>query len=643
MSRRMRNLDEVMADILSSDEESVLGDEYDSGSDFESESDGDNDNVSVASSDPSSDNDIPVVVPVPRGRARVRGAGVRVRGGRARGRGVGRGRAPYVRPPSPPGWTADTTGFNERVFDPDHAPGPRNIPNTINIESTPIDYFSLYWDEEIWDMMLTETNRRAQQVHATHPNKFYAKNLVDKPLTLPELKAFFGLRITMEMLVYKDRYEQYWRSKDTFLAHTPAFGKVMPKHRFISIWSLLHCVNEEDPGLDKQDKIYKTRPILDHILPKFRHYFVPDCELSLDEGMIPTKNKLSFKQYIKDKPTKWGIKSFLLTDSKHGYICDAEVYTGRRPDAEAIDGLGVTGNLVVRLIQNYTDQNYAVYTDRFYSTVQLAEYLLEHHGVRLCGTAMTNRREFPRALIHKNNVLPRGHFELLFNGNVATIVWQDKKPIYFVTSIYISSPPENVLRYNATEHRRIPVPCPKPVKAYNSYMGGTDKNDQMTKLQKCRRHYKWPRRLVMKFFMWVAYNAYVQMGYVKPHDVPGKRTYTFHFFIEALCEELAKDVRTTENERGNRRSQETQNLRRLKTDQNHGVEKSADGSTNHRCVVCCEKYKREKAAHPRTPEKNLPKRCKTVFRCTFCEEYLCIGKPDKNCWFDWHNKAQYWR
>src|SRR6218665_1477459 len=39
--------------------------------------------------------------------------------------------------------------------------------------------------------------------------------------------------------------------------------------------------------------------------------------------------------------------------------------------------------------------------------------------------------------------------------------------------------------------KRTPVTCPALVKAYNMYMGGTDKNDQMTKLQRCRRHYKW--------------------------------------------------------------------------------------------------------------------------------------------------------
>ena len=105
-------------------------------------------------------------------------------------------------------------------------------------------------------------------------------------------------------------------------------------------------------------------------------------------------------------------------------------------------------------------------------------------------------------------------------------VWKDKKPIYFVTSAYVDSPLTQVTRYDATEHRKVPVPCPKYVKCYNQYMGGTDKNDQMTRLEKSCRHYKWPHRLMMKFFMWATYNAYVLMGTQKPHSQTNKRMCT---------------------------------------------------------------------------------------------------------------------
>ena len=38
-------------------------------------------------------------------------------------------------------------------------------------------------------------------------------------------------------------------------------------------------------------------------------------QCSVDEAMIPFKGRLAFKQYMKDKPTKWGIKVFVLADA----------------------------------------------------------------------------------------------------------------------------------------------------------------------------------------------------------------------------------------------------------------------------------------------------------------------------------------
>ena len=139
--------------------------------------------------------------------------------------------------------------------------------------------------------------------------------------------------------------------------YRPGFSKVFTRDRFLAIWSFLHCVDKGNPNLDKTDKIYKTRPILNYILEKFRHYYVPACDLCLDEGMIPTKNQVSIKQYIKDKPVKWGIKTFILCESKTDYIVNSEVYTGKVDNDPAfIEELGVTGSLVVRFCQHYYQQ-----------------------------------------------------------------------------------------------------------------------------------------------------------------------------------------------------------------------------------------------------------------------------------------------
>ena len=44
--------------------------------------------------------------------------------------------------------------------------------------------------------------------------------------------------------------------------------------------------------------------------------------------MIGFKGRLSFIQYLPKKPTKWGMKAFVLADSRNGYTYNWRLYTG---------------------------------------------------------------------------------------------------------------------------------------------------------------------------------------------------------------------------------------------------------------------------------------------------------------------------
>jgi len=48
----------------------------------------------------------------------------------------------------------------------------------------------------------------------------------------------------------------------------------------------------------------------------------------VDESMIGFKGRLGFIQYMPKKPTKWGLKAFVLSDACTGYIYNWYLYTG---------------------------------------------------------------------------------------------------------------------------------------------------------------------------------------------------------------------------------------------------------------------------------------------------------------------------
>ena len=78
-----------------------------------------------------------------------------------------------------------------------------------------------------------------------------------------------------------------------------------------------------------RDPLYKIRKFVDRIVGNFRKAYNPATHLSVDEQMIGFKGRLSFKQYMPAKPTKWGVKAFVIAESESAYVLDWFAYTGK--------------------------------------------------------------------------------------------------------------------------------------------------------------------------------------------------------------------------------------------------------------------------------------------------------------------------
>ncbi len=85
-------------------------------------------------------------------------------------------------------------------------------------------------------------------------------------------------------------------------------------------------------GHNGHDKIFKVRNLLNLLCPLFESEFQMHQSCTIDEAMIPFKGRLRFKQYTKYKPTKWGIKVFVLSDAPTGHVKRMQVYTGQGLD-----------------------------------------------------------------------------------------------------------------------------------------------------------------------------------------------------------------------------------------------------------------------------------------------------------------------
>lgn len=64
----------------------------------------------------------------------------------------------------------------------------------------------------------------------------------------------------------------------------------------------------------------KISSFFDYIDSRCRENVVPGVELSVDESIIKFKGGITFIAYNPQKPTKWGIRIYVLVDANIGYI-----------------------------------------------------------------------------------------------------------------------------------------------------------------------------------------------------------------------------------------------------------------------------------------------------------------------------------
>lgn len=216
------------------------------------------------------------------------------------------------------------------------------------------------------------------------------------------------------------------------------------------------------------------------------------ARLCVDEQMCSTKMKHHLRQYMPNKPHKWGIKLFVLCDS-YGYAYRFEIYNGAG-DNVILPGnpdLGSTANVVVHLSQTVPDfAHHIIYFDNFYTSLPLLVYL-RARGIYSLGTVRTNR--ITNCKLPTDNQIKteaRG-FSTEFVGHcygvdIANVLWKDNKSVRLL-STYVGIAP--FARANPSEHRtkasrydrkakqRIEVDCPQIIREYNSHMGGVDLMD----------------------------------------------------------------------------------------------------------------------------------------------------------------------
>ena len=224
--------------------------------------------------------------------------------------------------------------------------------------------------------------------HIKTQSELYAAqqgHIMSKPLTIEELKAFIAVNFIMSYHKVPSTRNYWAQSRPT--VYVECCAKVMPRDRFFEILKVLHfsdndkALPRDDP---KYDRAYKVRWLITYLNARYQLCMENDSHQSIDEKMIKFKGRNIMRQYVKNKPIKWGFKNWFRCDARTGYVYEFDVYTGRKDMKEVGLGEGVVLQLTKRLEDTYCK----VFFDNFFTSPRL---LRELAAINLYGSGVVRK------------------------------------------------------------------------------------------------------------------------------------------------------------------------------------------------------------------------------------------------------------
>ena len=521
------------------------------------------------------------------------------------------------------------------IIDFDRRVGPVRLFDT---SATALNLFQLFYTDEVFHSITNYTNLNALRKRTAdhvdvNGNQLHKGMWTD--VSLPEIKAYYGLLILMDTMKF-ERDEMYWSESSQYKLVGSRFGEIMPRDRYVQIKRYLHF-NDDDVD-HEGDKLYKIRFMLDTCRTSFQREYIPHREISVDEAMIPFKGRLGMKQYMKDKPVKFGIKLWVAADAISAYCVNFEVYVGKN-DAVINRTFGLSSKVVIELTKFLEKKGHVIYTDNFYTSPQLADYLYSR-DTYLCGTIRNNRKGYPKALVQSPANLKRmerGAFDWLMCGPLLASYWKDNRIVYYLSSYHAAEDDQLTTSRKSKDGTANQLAATPTQQAYALYMGGVDRLDQMTRVSKDKKSLRWYRKIETKLRQISIYNAYVIEGNIEDHVQQGKRKRDLLSFKLDLAHALIGDFKSKKTFKRPRTPTEDE---RLDNKEHWPV---GAGGKDRLCVVCNKKHRNYEASHPGVLYTNNPhKRSKTTMKCSKCDVPLCCNARN-TCFVDYHTKVYYWQ
>lgn len=365
----------------------------------------------------------------------------------------------------------------------------------LNRSATPIDYFQLFFSENLVSFIVEKTNEYRKFKKNTSRRSFIKAH--EGEVTLREMYNLFVIRLLMSR-VKKLHFSEYW-TKDKFL-RTDVFGKIMSRDRYAFLLRNLYFSEVQS---EKSNRLTKIRELCDKLCSSFANCFTPFRNLRIDESLLLYKGRLSFKQYIPSKRNRFGIKSFVLCDCKTGFVLNFVVYAGSDSDITKMDDkyLGKSAEVVLTLLKSYLGKGHTLFVDNWYTSPTLFSYLY-NNKTNACGTVKPRRKDMPVM----SEKLESGELSFRSSSNMLAVKWKDKRDVYVLSTCH-SADYVTTKKINYRTGER--VQKPSCIVDYTTNMGAVENRDKViSSVQSIRKSIKWYKKFFFHLLDVAIWNAY---------------------------------------------------------------------------------------------------------------------------------------
>lgn len=334
----------------------------------------------------------------------------------------------------------------------------------------PIDFFSLYFNDEIFDTLVVNTNE--YYLYKLGVKRQTNPDFVDHvwtPTSNAELKAWLGICIIMG-IVKTNRFRSYWSSNP--LLRNEAIARTMTLSRYEKLTEHFHVssrVNE-----NRMDKLCKIRWLFDHLNDKFPEIKSPSKHQALDESTIRYHGRSQLKQWNSSKPMRSGLKVFARCDSPCAYLQQFSVYLGKNNTQKSKCGLYF--DVVDDLCKAIRFKNHCLYTDNLYTSIPLFKFLYTK-GIYCTGTIKGGRKHVPAIFKAKDSKYPRGKYQYYQDqrfSQLSCCIWKDTRDVKLCSTVVLPdvNTMSNVMRRSGGQYNKIS--CPAIAKLYQRYFSAID-------------------------------------------------------------------------------------------------------------------------------------------------------------------------